>query len=339
MPRKLLFIVAIIPLLMTLSCAKRSTEWQEPDVLELLHQVQIVGDPLDLDFDGNQLYVAQDQGGFSIIDLGNYSQKWYSSLVSSDGSTVTFVKIRKVSVVGAHNRLFLNETDGTDLIRIVDTTNPDSIKVIDAITGATQDISDMVFEAIPNPTTADIIRATYSSGSYVYPGKYDGNLWIGGEPSIHTPSPASGFAQDDSYIYVAAQQRGLMIYSKANQQLVGQRAVVGEALKVAVKGNYAYVVARQGGLHVLDISNPASPQLVYTYDTTGYATSINISGNLAAVSSGGGGIYLFDITSPSQPDLLTHLTSCGYTNNAKLHDGKLIVAARDQGILIYDIAD
>jgi len=339
MQRKILLAVVLIALLMMMSCAKRNTAWHEPDVLQLLHQVPIVGDPLDMSFDGNSLYVAQDQGGFSIIDLGNYSQKWYTVLSASDGSSVPLYKIRKISMVGEHARLFLNETDGTDLIRIVDTSDPDTLKVIDAITGATQDISDMVFKALPTPVAGNIIEATYCAGRNLYYGRYNGDLWLGSEYTVNPSASASGFDTDDTHIYIAAQQLGILIYNRANQQYLGQLALPGEAQKVKVRGNYAYVASRQGGFHVVDISNPAAPQKVYTYDTDGYATSVDLSGNYAVVSSGGGGIYLFDISSPSQPELKQHLTSCGYTNNAKLHNGKLIVAARDQGILVYDIAD
>ena len=332
MPRKIVVIVGLIILLSMVGCAKRSTQFQTADVLELVHQIPIVGNPMDMDFYGNTVYIAQDQGGFSIIDLTNYSQKWYTSI-----GTVDMVKIRKISVVGEHNFLFINETDGTDLIRIVDISDPDTLRVVDSITGATKDISDMHFNALATPQGGNIIELSYTSGRNIYYGRYNGRLWLGQDFSIIPPASASGVAMDANYFYVADQQQGLVIYRRSDQTKVGQIVVPGEAQKVEVSGGFAYVASRQGGLHVIDITDPANPVKTYSFDTTGYATSIDLASGYAAVSSGAGGIYLFDISSPSVPKFVQRLTDCGYTNNARFHNGKLIVAARDKGIMIYNI--
>ncbi len=52
-----------------------------------------------------------------------------------------------------------------------------------------------------------------------------------------------------------------------------------------VNNNIAYVAGRQSGLHIVDVSNPASPVLLSTFDTSGYATSLAVSGNKLALSS------------------------------------------------------
>jgi hypothetical protein len=333
-----------IPVLLTLlilvsACAKRNTEYQQNDVLTLLHQVPVVGNPLDLSFDGSDIYAALDQGGISVIDGSTYTQRWLTHISAADYSTVPLVKIRKVAMVGEHNRLFLNETDATDKIQIVNTTDPDTLKVIDSITGASQDIQDMFFQAIPNPTDDNIIELIYCEGRNVHYGRYNGDLWLGSTFSISTPSSASGVCLTNDYVFVAAQQRGLLIYDRGDQHLISELAVPGEAMKVKVSGNYAYIASQQGGLNVVNVSDPAHPVVASTFDTSGYATSVDVSGSYAVVSSGGGGVYLFDLAAPGNPELLQRLNDVGYTNNAKLVNGKLIVASRDQGILIYNIDD
>ncbi|HRY84385.1 MAG TPA: hypothetical protein P5533_07105 [Candidatus Cloacimonadota bacterium] len=339
MPSRRVFAGLFIILLIIMGCAKRSTAWQNPDKLELLRQIPIVGNPMDIDVEGNNVYIAQDQGGFSIVNLSDYSQKWYTSIKSSDGSVVDMIKIRKISAVGARNFLFINETDGTDLIRIVDISNPDSLKVVDAITGATQDISDMHFFNLATPQGSYIIETTYTSGRNVYYGRYNGTLWLGQDYTIVPPASASGAAMDTNCLYVADQQHGLVIYNRANQQKLGQIVLPGEAQKVKVSGNYAYVASRQGGLHVVDISDPVHPVKTYSYDTTGYASAVDVAEGYLAVSSGSGGVYLFSLSSPAQPKFLQQLTECGYTNTVRIHNGKLIVGARDMGVMIYDIED
>src|SRR5687768_16021641 len=52
----------------------------------------------------------------------------------------------------------------------------------------------------------------------------------------------------------------------------------GPARAVAVVGNYAYVAAGAGGLHVIDISSPAKPQRVGGYATSGEAIGVAVTG-------------------------------------------------------------
>ncbi|MDY0112633.1 MAG: hypothetical protein RBR57_06910, partial [Candidatus Syntrophosphaera sp.] len=108
MKKHIILITALLVLLLA-GCAKRNTPWQNEDILTFQRQIQVVGDPLDIAFDADNIYVALDQGGISIINCANYSQKWVTELSSSDESVVPLFKIRKIGVVGEYNRLFLNE--------------------------------------------------------------------------------------------------------------------------------------------------------------------------------------------------------------------------------------
>lgn len=335
--KKCIILITAILVLLLAGCAKRNTPWQNEDMLTLKRHIEVVGNPLDISFDTENIYVALDQGGISIINSANYSQKWYTILSSSDESVVPLFKIRKIGVVGEYNRLFLNETDATDRILIVDNSNLDSLRIIDSITGATQDIQDMKVQKIINPVDDNVIEIIYSAGRNVHYGKYNGTLWLGSTFSIYPPASASGVDLDDRYVYIAAQQRGLLIYDRNSLEMISEIAVPGEAQKVKVVGNYAYLACRQGGFTIINIADRTEPLLVSNFDTTGYATSIDVKDNKAVVSSGGGGIYLFDVSSPSHPLLKQNITSAGYTNNAKFYNNQLIVAARDKGILIYEV--
>ncbi|MDZ4182578.1 MAG: hypothetical protein U1B83_06860, partial [Candidatus Cloacimonadaceae bacterium] len=261
----------------------------------------------------------------------------FTSLLSSDGTTTAFNNIRKIATVGEYNRLFLNEIGGTDQIHIVDTSDLDSLDIVDAITGASQDIQDMKFQKIQIPTTADVIEVIYCTGRNVHYGRYNAQLWLGSTFSIYPPVSTSGVDINDTHVFVAGQQRGLFIYNRSNQQFVSERAVPGQALKVKVVGNYAYIASREGGLNIVNIADPSNSVLVGSYNTTGYATSIDVSGNLAVLSSGAGGVYLFDITDPHNPVLKQRVLDAGYTNNAKFNGNKVVIASRDMGIMVYSL--
>jgi len=339
MPKSYMIVIAIIAVLMLSSCAKRNTEYQEEDWLTLERALPIVGNPLDIKIDDNYIYVAQDQGGISRINRSNYQVNWITEFWASDGSQKVLGRIKKIAVVPERKFMFLVDTEATDAIRAIDISDDDSLIYVHDFTGGTGNIKDLDgFTIVDVPFaqgTYKMVCAYCGSNSFRYD-YYDGTIF---NNNVFTVSPgiASGFKLTDNYIYVTAEQLGLYIYDRNDRHLVGKIHLNGEAQKVELCGNVAYVASRQSGLHTVDVYNPAAPVLLSTFDTSGYATSLAISGNKLAVSSGGGGVYLFDISIPSQPKLIQHLTSCGYTNTVKFMDDRLVVGARDQGILIYKI--
>ena len=70
---------------------------------------------------------------------------------------------------------------------------------------------------------------------------------------------------------------------------------------VAVSGNYAYVAGGDGGLRIIDISNPAAPTEAGFYDTPGDARGVAVAGNYAYVADGKGGLRMIDISNPAAP--------------------------------------
>jgi len=336
MPRKVLLICALAGVLLILGCAKRSTAWQEPKVLSLVREIPVVGSPHDITFDANKMYVTLDQGGMVMLDANNWQGDWWTQLLPG-GADAQLVNIRRASLVPQHNLLFLGEFVAADKIRIVDVSDPDSLRLIDSITGGTDGLSEIRFRAIPNPTDADIIEGFFGAGRTLNYCRYNGAIYLGTTWSITAPATVSGFDVTDQLVVIAAQQRGLAIYSRTNQQMLSELAVPGEATAVKVSGNYAYVASRQGGFWIVDITNPAFPVLKGGYDTTGYATTVDLKDNLAVVSSGGGGVYVFDISNPDSPILIEALTSAGYTNNAVFYNDMIVVSSRDNGVRFYSL--
>ncbi len=334
-------ITLIIVMLIVFGCARKSTEWKEKHTLDLAVTVPVVGNPLDLDAAGSYVYVAEDQGGLSIINLNDYSKKWYTQIYDETGNIMPLIKTSRISVVPSLNRLFINEREGSDEIRSVDITDLDSLFLVDRITGGTADIQNMKFRDVSGNGSQFVYEGYYCLGGDVSYGKFgihDSSFpaYWSVTKSYELPE-ANGAAFIDQYVYVAAEQRGLAIFDFYNETQVGVCDLPGEAQKVKVVGNYAYLPCRQDGLQIVDVTNPAAPVKVSSYDTSGYATNVDIWNDYAIVGSGGGGVYLFDITNPADPVLKDHITDCGYVNNVMFYDGKALVASRDKGILIYNI--
>ena len=91
--------------------------------------------------------------------------------------------------------------------------------------------------------------------------------------------------------------------------------VDGRAHGVAVSGHYLLVaVSPPGnyGLHVVDISNPATPVLVRTVSVgvSAFPKDVAVVGNEALVTVWGGGIVILDITDPVNPVVTSGIGAC-----------------------------
>jgi hypothetical protein len=117
---------------------------------------------------------------------------------------------------------------------------------------------------------------------------------------------AHGVAVSGNYAYVADRYSGLRVIdisTPSSPVQVGSWATPSRPLKVAVNGNFAYVVsagsAGDAGLHVIDISTPSSPVQVGYFDQGGIR-DVEVSGNYSYVVCGLG-LLVIDVSTPSNP--------------------------------------
>lgn len=108
---------------------------------------------------------------------------------------------------------------------------------------------------------------------------------------ISSLNDAVGSAQDlyivDSLVYVADYNDGLEIIDISNPSNPIEVANFndgGQALGVAVNGDYAFVADGQDGLEILDISNPSNPIEVAQYNIPGTSNNVMVIDDLALVT-------------------------------------------------------
>ena len=123
-----------------------------------------------------------------------------------------------------------------------------------------------------------------------------------------------GMAVQGNYAYVG-EGRSLLILDISNPSSpsrVGKVMLPGAVMDVALSGQYAYIAALEGGLQVVNISNPAAPSICGFYSTTNRASAegIAILGGLAYVADDYAGLEIFDLGNPVVPALLSS-TNCG----------------------------
>ncbi len=146
-------------------------------------------------------------------------------------------------------------------------------------------------------------------GNYAYVAAGTGGLFVvdvtdPGTPTIvgyyAAPVSANGVAAAGDYVYVAAGDNSLRVVSVVTP---GAPSAVGfvpvtAAQRVAVAGNYAYVV---GGmtLTAVDITNPSSPAVAGTLLVLQSALQdVVVVGDRAYLAAGGVGLYVANIANP-----------------------------------------
>ncbi|PIT90548.1 MAG: hypothetical protein COU22_01540, partial [Candidatus Komeilibacteria bacterium CG10_big_fil_rev_8_21_14_0_10_41_13] len=156
---------------------------------------------------------------------------------------------------------------------------------------------------------------------------------------------------DASYFSVSAYGNTTITGKVLNPTLAGSYAT--STYGIAVRGDYAYVVKRDGGatnVHfvIFDVSDPANPVVVSTAVNQGTAYSdlrsgIAVEGNFAYVGNFGSGfISVYDISKPKSPQWVAELSN---GNLARIMDmkirGKYLYASTydGDGIAIVDISN
>lgn len=95
-----------------------------------------------------------------------------------------------------------------------------------------------------------------------------------------------------------------------------------EPRAIAVQGGYAYVAAREAGLRIVDISDPAAPTEISHLPAGSYARDVVIAGEFAYVLSDAG-IHVVGISQPAQP---VEVSLYGVSGCVLCYGGDLAVA-------------
>jgi hypothetical protein len=113
---------------------------------------------------------------------------------------------------------------------------------------------------------------------------------------------------------------------------------MGNAIDVAVLGQYAYVADGEGGLQVVSISTPGNPVLLGTYRTAGTAQGVTVAGGHAFVADGANGLVIVDVQNPAFPRYIGDLALTGDACAIALDGSTAYVAALHGGVHAVNIS-
>jgi len=109
---------------------------------------------------------------------------------------------------------------------------------------------------------------------------------------------------------------------------------------VAVSGTYAYVADAypfQGGLHIIDVSDPAHPRRVGFYGTGGATSDVVVVGNYAYITAGSY-LRIIDVSTPSNPTQVGSATMSGIARGLTV-SGNFAYVAWGYGLQIWFVAN
>ncbi len=109
------------------------------------------------------------------------------------------------------------------------------------------------------------------------------------------------------------------------------------AYKVETWGDYAYVV-RDGGLYIINISNPAEPVLTSVFNPIGDLYGIKLNGDYAYLV-GDPGLWIVDISNPAIPNNLGHIDLPNISRDVDISGNYAYVASSAAGLRIVDISN
>lgn len=126
------------------------------------------------------------------------------------------------------------------------------------------------------------------------------------------------------------------ITNKSNPVILDTLYITGgQCRDIVTQSNYAFA-AHEGGLKIIDITNPSNLQIV-TSIGSGY-NSIDINGSQVYLGKSSGGIDIFDITDPNNPLPLFSIPNQGGTAwDLKYHENHLYLATNSNGLYIYKL--
>jgi hypothetical protein len=343
--RRLIFL-CILTVLVIAGCAKASDPTDSSDsVLTEVTSIPLNGNAYTIDYSDSYIAVAEYDSQMSIIDRNTFERTWFTEIVGVEGSVYKLGRNRRINLVEELNYLLVTEEKEADSYKILDITSIDTLQILGSVTGGTYNIQQIEIYPYDDPEPTDYTnysaRGFFIAGSSIQDVGWNlvsqSMVALGNDYVWNYPINIYGAEQTDDYMFAAAGQRGIFISDNHNYNIITEFDTPGQALKIEIRGNYAYIACRQAGLYVYDISDINNPVEVYNYDTTGYAQNLDVNDNYIVLASGGGNLYVFNNTDPTNISFVERETSTGYTNDVKIdNNNRIYVATRDNGLMIFD---
>ena len=244
---------------------------------------------------GSLAYIGAGAAGLQVVDVSDPLQPRRLNEISP----MVNIHVRFVTVFGEVAYYTDVSDDYNELsagFRIADVSNPSSPVL------ASLDTPGFATAIAIDGTTAYV--ADGSSGVQIIDVTDSESPLIRG--GLDTPGLAKGISLDGDYAYIADYEAGLQIVDISNPAapvLAGSADTPGLAFDVEVRNGFAYVA--DGGMQVIDVTDPTSPELLTGVAVPGgQAIDVTLSGNYAYLACRSGGVQVASLANPASPVLV-----------------------------------
>ncbi len=121
-------------------------------------------------------------------------------------------------------------------------------------------------------------------------------------------------------------------------EFVGSCTTPGNASRVSVSGDYAYISESEYGLRIVSIADPANPVIVGSYDSQSYYANNILAENEYAYLVGSDGLEVINVSDPLNPSLAGSYSTLDDAFSIFLHGNQAYVGGHTF-FEIIDIAD
>lgn len=132
---------------------------------------------------------------------------------------------------------------------------------------------------------------------------------------------------------------GVVDFSVPVPNVVNIGANFGGSRRAVIRGHTLFVADWFSGLHLYDITEPASPRHLAAYHTQGSAKGVLVRGNYAYVADDDHGVQIIDVSNPKQLRKVSEVATPGLAYTMKLDGDNLYLADHRGGFHIISVAD
>ncbi len=292
----------------------------------------------DVDILGNYAFVAAGQAGLHIVDISNPAAPL---LVKTLDTTRNPIAVRVVRSFVDHEILdTVLLSEGTEGLRTYDVTNPLDPVDYNQFTTAIN-AQDFAVREPADPDDPFLVvlgddwkGVRFFASNPGFPGilDYDGVF-------EKTFGEAQDVAWKDNYIFVADDQTGLTVMD-ASVIVLGSIEIVatvdtpGNAVRIDIEGDYAYIADKRKGLAIFDISDPLDPVHVFQMPLDSWCLNVEVVGHLAFIAGDDAGMHIVDVSNPRHPIYAGNVRSANATSIAVREDGLVLLTDEDDGLRV-----
>lgn len=163
-----------------------------------------------------------------------------------------------------------------------------------------------------------------------------------GLPRFQEGGRVTAIAVDAPYVYLGIGARLVVLDTSDPAQpreLHRTQILGGRIERIAISDQIAYLAAEISGVHMLDVSERASPRPLGHVRTSTKSLDIEVSGNYAYVAEGRGGLRVLNVSRPESAYETSQTRGAEFCNAVAISGTLGVVADTPVGVRLVDLRD